>query len=65
MNAANAKKYLNEGHFAEGSMKQKVEAAINFVSKCLGRKALITNYNCLIDALQNKNGTWIYEIGGK
>ena len=65
MNAANAKKYLNEGHFAEGSMKPKVEAAINFVSKCSGRKALITNYNCLIDALQNKNGTWIYEIGGK
>ena len=65
MNATNAKKYLNEGHFAEGSMKPKIEAAICFVEKNIKRKALITDYNCLSDALQNKNGTWIYNKNGE
>ncbi|MEA3505468.1 MAG: carbamate kinase, partial [Bacteroidota bacterium] len=36
-----AKKYLEEGHFAEGSMAPKVRAAINFVEKS-GGKCIIT-----------------------
>lgn len=60
-----AKKYLTENHFGEGSMKPKIEAAIHFVGKNIKRKALITNYNCLPDALKNKNGTWIYDKNGE
>ncbi|MDD5569802.1 MAG: carbamate kinase [Bacteroidales bacterium] len=36
-----AKQYLNEGHFAEGSMAPKIKAAMNFV-EATGRKAVIT-----------------------
>ena len=60
MTVADAKKYLNEGHFAEGSMKPKVEAAICFIANSANRKTLITDYSHLVDALQGENGTWIF-----
>jgi carbamate kinase len=59
MNITQAQKYLEEGHFAEGSMKPKVEALIEFVAKKDGRKALITSPAKLAEALEGKNGTWI------
>ncbi|MCK4319277.1 carbamate kinase [Candidatus Micrarchaeota archaeon] len=37
-----AKKYLEEGHFAEGSMKPKIEAGIEFLEKG-GKKVIITS----------------------
>jgi len=41
MTIAEAKKYLEEGHFGEGSMAPKVRAAINFVERS-GKETVIT-----------------------
>ncbi|HNX44977.1 MAG TPA: carbamate kinase [Bacteroidales bacterium] len=46
MNVKQAKKYLEEGHFAEGSMAPKIRAAIHFV-KHTSRDAIITSANVL------------------
>jgi len=54
-----AKKYLKEGHFAEGSMKPKIEAIISFLEGDHKRQALITHANTLKQALAGKNGTLI------
>jgi carbamate kinase len=54
-----AKKYLIEGHFAEGSMKPKIEAIIDFIKKDPKRKALVTRADSLKEALEGKDGTWI------
>lgn len=53
------KKYLKAGHFAEGSMKPKIEAALSFIGKNKNRKVIITNAGALKDALSSKNGTLI------
>lgn len=53
-----AKRYLEEGHFAVGSMKPKIEAVINFLERG-GPQALITNPDSLAQALEHKAGTWI------
>lgn len=45
-----AKKYLAEGHFAEGSMAPKIKAAINFIENG-GKKCIITS----ADSLNNPN----------
>ncbi len=45
---AEAKKYLAEGHFTEGSMAPKMRAAIRFV-EATGRQAVITDAKCLAD----------------
>jgi carbamate kinase len=49
-----AKKYLREGHFAEGSMKPKIEAAIEFLEKG-GSKVIITNVENAYASLHDKN----------
>jgi len=59
MSTKEAKKYLAEGQFAEGSMKPKIEAAVRFVAKSCSRRALITHSRTLMEALEGKNGTWI------
>ena len=51
-------KYFDEGHFAPGSMGPKVESAIKFI-KNGGKKAIITTYEFLMDALDEKAGTHI------
>jgi len=53
-----AEKYLAEGHFGEGSMKPKIEAAIAFL-KGSGEEVLITDLFKLKEALAGKTGTWI------
>ena len=53
-----AKKYLRQGHFPEGSMEPKIEAAINFLAGG-GKKVLITSIDKLDEALQGKTGTHI------
>lgn len=50
--------YLEQGEFMEGSMKPKVEAAINFVKKG-GQKAIIANLYDLLPAIEGKTGTHI------
>ncbi|HEX3075888.1 MAG TPA: carbamate kinase [Lachnospiraceae bacterium] len=52
-----AKKYMEEGHFAAGSMKPKVEAAMNFVSSSTDKTAIISNLDKAKAALQGKTGT--------
>jgi carbamate kinase len=54
LNIADAKKYLEEGQFSEGSMKPKVQAAIDF-----GKKTIITSINKAELALAGKAGTVI------
>lgn len=51
-------KYAAEGHFAPGSMGPKVQSAIRFV-RGGGERAIITSYEYLDDALEEKAGTHI------
>lgn len=56
-----AKKYMDEGHFAKGSMRPKVEAAINFLEKG-GKKAIICSIENIQAALDGKAGTLISNV---
>ena len=55
-----AQTYINEGHFAAGSMVPKIQAAINFVDETNGR-AIITSLDNLQNVLIGKNVTEIYK----
>lgn len=57
MTVAEAQKYVEEGHFAPGSMLPKVQAAMKFVTANTGKKAIITSLNKAIEALEGKTGT--------
>ncbi|MEF8832787.1 MAG: carbamate kinase [Candidatus Thermoplasmatota archaeon] len=59
MNVEEAKQYLEEGQFPAGSMRPKIEASIDFLENG-GEKALITDPENLLDALDQKTGTYIY-----
>ena len=54
-------KYLKESHFLEGSMKPKVESAIQFL-KGGGKKAIITNLYDLVPAIEGNTGTQFVPI---
>jgi len=56
---AQAQEYINQGHFAPGSMLPKVEAAVKFAQSAPGRKAIITSLDKAVDALAGKAGTTI------
>ncbi len=56
MTIKEAKQYLKEGHFPEGSMGPKIEAALNFL-KCGGKKVIITSPERVKQALLGKDGT--------
>ncbi len=51
-----AGKYMNEGHFAEGSMKPKVEAAMQF-ARTPGKRAIIVFLEEIEQAVAGKAGT--------
>jgi carbamate kinase len=53
-----ARGYVAEGHFAEGSMRPKIEAAIAFVEQG-GTEAIITDPEHLLEALEGHSGTHI------
>lgn len=55
-----AEQYINEGHFAPGSMLPKVQAAVDFASSKPGRTALITLLEKSRDAVQGKTGTMFH-----
>lgn len=59
MSIEECKKYIEEGQFAPGSMLPKVKAAMEFVEKKPGRKAVITSLEKALDAMDKKTGTWI------
>lgn len=50
--------HLNEGHFKEGSMAPKIEAAIRFVESG-GERAIIAELGKLVEALDGKTGTQV------
>ena len=50
--------YLNQGHFKEGSMAPKVEAAIRFVESG-GERTIISKLGKLVEALEGKTGTQV------
>jgi carbamate kinase len=58
MTVAEAKQYIEEGHFAPGSMLPKVQAIIQYLENG-GKKALITDPEHIGEALDGKTGTWI------
>ena len=57
-----AHRYLDEGHFARGSMLPKIEAAIDFVHNG-GPRAIITSPSNITRALHNETGTRIVPGG--
>lgn len=59
MNVSQACRYLEEGHFAPGSMGPKIEAAISYLEKNNKGRVIITHAHTLTDALAGKNGTVI------
>ncbi|GAA0077367.1 carbamate kinase [Clostridium sp. CTA-5] len=59
VNVTDMKKYVEEGHFAPGSMKPKVEAGIDFASSKEGRYSLITLLEKAKDGINGKTGTRI------
>lgn len=58
MTVEEAHQYMDEGHFAPGSMKPKIEAVIQYFEGG-GRSALITNPENIARALAGETGTWI------
>ncbi|MGC9358130.1 MAG: carbamate kinase [Anaerolineae bacterium] len=58
MTVSEAEKYLEEGHFAEGSMAPKVRAIIRYL-KAGGKKAIVTDPAHIMEALEGKTGTHI------
>lgn len=56
---AEAQKYIEEGHFAPGSMLPKVQAACDFASSKPGRSALITLLEKARDGIEGLTGTTI------
>ena len=61
MTISEAQHYMDEGHFAPGSMKPKIEACIRFLhqSQNPDAYALITNPENLGRALRGETGTWV------
>ncbi len=59
MTVAEAKRYIEEGHFAKGSMLPKIQAVIRFL-EAGGKEAIITNPESLERALRGETGTHIY-----
>lgn len=58
-----ALRYLEEGHFGAGSMKPKIEAAIDFLANG-GRQVIITQPHLLEEAIADRNGTRIIVRSG-
>lgn len=54
-----ARKYIDQGEFAKGSMLPKVEACLNFVENFPQGKAIITSLDKAIQALKGQTGTVI------
>jgi carbamate kinase len=58
MTAADCRRYLDEGHFAIGSMRPKIEAALAFLDGG-GEEVIITQPHLLGEAMRGGQGTHI------
>ncbi len=59
LTVAQAEQYIQEGHFAPGSMLPKVQAAVSFAKANPGKKAIITSLYKAVEALEGTAGTVI------
>ncbi|MBC3378274.1 carbamate kinase [Serratia fonticola] len=59
LSIADAQRFIEEGHFAKGSMLPKVEAAMAFAESKPGRQALITVLSKAQQGIEGKTGTVI------
>lgn len=59
INVAQAKEYMEAGHFGVYNMLPKFRASVEFIEKREGRSALITSFDKLAEALKGKTGTHI------
>lgn len=59
INLADAARYVEEGHFAPGSMLPKIQAAMKFVRANPDKKAIITSLDKALDAVEGNAGTVI------
>ncbi|ATM79082.1 carbamate kinase [Serratia fonticola] len=59
LSIADALRFIEEGHFAKGSMLPKVEAAVAFAESKPGRQALITVLSKAQQGIEGKTGTVI------
>ena len=59
MDVETAKKYMQENQFGASTMLPKVEAAVSFVEKKAGRKAVITSIDRAKEGFLGKTGTVI------
>ncbi len=59
MTVAECEKYIEEGHFAPGSMLPKVQAAMEFARLDPGKKAIIASLFNAVEALRGNSGTVI------
>ena len=59
MSVDEARRYIDEGHFAKGSMLPKVQAAVDFAASRPGRSTLITLLAKAKDGLAGRTGTRI------
>jgi len=59
MTVGEARKYMEQGQFATGSMLPKVEASVRFASSAPGRKAIITYLENAYSAVTENRGTII------
>lgn len=57
-----ARNYMEEGHFAPGSMRPKIQAALNYLTGG-GRQVIITDQDSIGRALAGKTGTHITNNG--
>ena len=60
LTTAEARTYMDEGHFAPGSMLPKVQAAVKFAESKEGRTALITLLEKAREGILGKTGTHIH-----
>ncbi len=61
LSVAEAERYIEEGHFAPGSMLPKVQAAVEFAKSAPGRTALITLLEKAKDGILGLTGTRIHQ----
>ncbi len=61
MTVEQAKEYARQGHFAQGSMLPKINAATAFAASKKGRMAIISSLEKALDALEGRTGTRIIQ----
>lgn len=62
MTVEEAKRYMEEGQFEEGTMRPKIEAAIEFIGNSAIRNVLITKLEEEHDGVNGSNGTLIHKM---